>query len=469
MRKNPGKRGNARWNVPVEIYVPEFGESITEATVGRWLKGEGDQIKAGEPIVELETDKANFEVEAEQDGVLRSIAKGEGEDVEIGEVIGTIGEAEEAGVEEAQTEEEEAQEAEIEEVEGHEEKVAPAAQETEAERKAVSEEADGHREEGGVRASPTVRRLAEEYDINLAEVSGSGSGGRVTKEDVERLIREQDRSPAATEWQPDEGVPERDGRQEEEEPEIERREAEEEETPASAVQGRREERVPLSRWRRTVAQRLKEAQETAAMLTTFNEADMTAVMELRNRRKEDFQERHQIRLGFMSFFTKAAVGALKAFPKINAELQENELVYKYYYDIGVAVNTEQGLIVPVVRDADQKNFADIEREIADLAKRANEGTLGLDELQGGTFTITNGGIFGSLNSTPILNVPQVAILGMHKIQERPMIVNGEIKVRPMMYLALSYDHRIVDGADAVQFLVRIKELIEDPESLLLEG
>jgi 2-oxoglutarate dehydrogenase E2 component (dihydrolipoamide succinyltransferase) len=455
--------------VPVEIYVPEFGESITEATIGRWLKGEGDQIKAGEPIVELETDKANFEVEAEQDGVLQSIAKGEGEDVEIGEVIGTIGEAEEAGVEEAQTEEEEAQEAEIEEAEGHEEKVAPAAQETEAERKAVSEEADGHREEGGVRASPTVRRLAEEYDINLAEVSGSGSGGRVTKEDVERLIREQDRSPAATEWQPEEGVPERDGRQEEEEPEIERREAEEEETPASAVQGRREERVRLSRWRRTAAQRLKEAQETAAMLTTFNEADMTAVMELRNRRKEDFQERHQIRLGFMSFFTKVAVGALKAFPKINAELQENELVYKYYYDIGVAVNTEQGLIVPVVRDADQKNFADIEREIADLAKRANEGTLGLDELQGGTFTITNGGIFGSLNSTPILNVPQVAILGMHKIQERPMIVNGEILARPMMYLALSYDHRIVDGADAVSFLVRIKELIEDPETLLLEG
>ena len=455
--------------MPVEIYVPEFGESITEATVGRWLKGEGDQIKAGEPIVELETDKANFEVEAEQDGVLRSIAKGEGEDVEIGEVIGTIGEAEEAGVEEAQTEEEEAQEAEIEEVEGHEEKVAPAAQETEAERKAVSEEADGHREEGGVRASPTVRRLAEEYDINLAEVSGSGSGGRVTKEDVERLIREQDRSPAATEWQPEGGASERDGRQEEEEPEIERREAEEEEAPTSAAQGRREERVRLSRWRRTVAQRLKEAQETAAMLTTFNEADMTAVMELRNRRKEDFQERHQIRLGFMSFFTKAAVGALKAFPKINAELQENELLYKYYYDIGVAVNTEQGLIVPVVHDADQKNFADIEREIADLAKRANEGTLGLDELQGGTFTITNGGIFGSLNSTPILNVPQVAILGMHKIQERPMIVNGEILARPMMYLALSYDHRIVDGADAVSFLVRVKELIEDPETLLLEG
>ena len=466
--------------MPVEIYVPEFGESITEATVGKWLKGEGDEVKAGEPIVELETDKANFEVEAEQDGVLQNIAVGEGEDVEIGDVIGTIGEAEEAEAEEEEAEEEEtgqaeaedeAAEAEAEEEEGHEEKVAPAAQETEAEQQAVSEESDGHREEGGFRASPTVRRLAEEYDIDLAEASGSGSGGRITKDDVERLIREQDRSPAATEWQPEEG--ERDGRQEEEEPEIERPEAKseeaEEEAPAPAAQDRREERVRLSRWRQTIAQRLKEAQETAAMLTTFNEVDMTAMLELRERHKEGFEERNGIRLGFMSFFTKAAVGALKAFPKINAELQENELVYKYYYDIGVAVSTEQGLIVPVVRDADQKNFADIEREISDLAKRANEGSLGLDELQGGTFTITNGGIYGSLNSTPILNVPQVAILGMHKVQQRPMIVNGEILARPMMYLALSYDHRIVDGADAVQFLVRIKELMEDPETLLLEG
>ncbi len=463
--------------MPVEIYVPEFGESITEATVGKWLKEEGDQVKAGEPIVELETDKANFEVEAEQDGVLQNIAKGEGEDVEIGDVIGTIGEAEEAEAEEEEVEEDEAEEeaaeAEAEEEEGHEEKVAPEAQETEAEQEAVSEEADGHREEGGGRASPTVRRLAEEFDIDLAEVSGSGSGGRVTKEDVERLIREQDRSPAAAEWQPEEEAPERDGRQEEE-PEIERpeaegEEAEEEEAPAPAAQDRREERVRLSRWRQTIAQRLKEAQETTAMLTTFNEVDMTAMMELRNRHKESFEERNGIRLGFMSFFTKASVGALKAFPKINAELQGNELVYKYYYDIGVAVNTEQGLIVPVIRDADQKNFADIEREITDLAQRANEGNLGLDELQGGTFTITNGGIYGSLNSTPILNVPQVAILGMHKVQERPMVVDGEIQVRPMMYLALSYDHRIVDGADAVSFLVRIKELIEDPETLLLEG
>ena len=225
----------------------------------------------------------------------------------------------------------------------------------------------------------------------------------------------------------------------------------------------------MSRRRQTIAKRLVEAQQTAAMLTTFNEADMSSIMELRNRRKEEFQERHGVKLGFMSFFVKASIGALKAFPKINSELQGDELILKHYYDIGVAVNTEEGLVVPVVRDADKLGFADIERGIGELATKARERTLSLEDLQGGTFTITNGGIFGSLVSTPILNTPQVGILGMHKIQERPVVVDGEIQVRPMMYLALSYDHRIVDGADAVRFLVRIKELIEDPESLLLEG
>ena len=441
--------------MPVEIYVPELGESVTEATVGKWLKSEGDQVAAGEPLVELETDKINFEIEAEQDGVLESIAKDEGEDVNVGEVIGTIGEGDGTALE-PEAEEEEAEEPEAAKSEGHEPKVAPEAQETEAEQAAIEETADGHREDGGVRASPSVRRLAREYDINLAEVSGSGSGGRVTKEDVERLIREQYRAP---EQKPEEA--ERDGRGEEE-PATE-------EAPAPAAEDRREERVRMSRRRQTIAQRLVEAQQTAAMLTTFNEANMSAVMELRNRRKEEFQERHDVRLGFMSFFTKASVGALKAFPKVNSELQGNELVIKHYYDIGVAVNTEEGLVVPVVRDADKKSFADIEHDIVELGRKAREGKLSLEELQGGTFTITNGGIFGSLVSTPILNVPQVAILGMHKIQERPVAVDGEIQVRPMMYLALSYDHRIVDGADAVRFLVRIKELIEDPESLLLEG
>ena len=225
----------------------------------------------------------------------------------------------------------------------------------------------------------------------------------------------------------------------------------------------------MSRRRQTIAQRLVEAQQTAAMLTTFNEADMSAVMELRRRRKDEFQERHEVRLGFMSFFTKAAIGALKAFPKVNSALQGNELVLKHYYDIGVAINTEEGLVVPVVRDADRKSFAEIEHDIADLGKKAREGKLTLEDLSGGTFTITNGGIFGSLVSTPILNIPQVAIFGMHKIQDRPVAVDGKVEIHPMMYLALSYDHRIVDGADAVSFLVRIKELIEDPESLLLEG
>jgi 2-oxoglutarate dehydrogenase E2 component (dihydrolipoamide succinyltransferase) len=451
--------------VPVEILVPELGESVAEATVGRWLKSEGEQVKSGEPLVEIETDKINFEVEAEQDGVLENISKGEGEDVGVGEVIGTIAEGDGAAPQQPEAEEQEAETAEADQAEAHEEKVAPEAQETEAEQ-AAFEETDGSREDGEVRASPSVRRLAREYDISLAEVSGSGSGGRVTKEDVERLIREQYRGgdgqqTEAPERQPEE-QPERNG-QREERPAVQ-------EAPA-AEDGRAalEERVRMSRRRQTIAARLVEAQQTAAMLTTFNEADMSAVMELRNRRKEEFQERHGVRLGFMSFFTKAAIGALKAFPKVNAELQDNELVLKHYYDIGVAVNTEQGLVVPVVRDADKKGFADIERDIMELGQKARDGELSIEELQGGTFTITNGGIFGSLNSTPILNIPQVAILGMHKIQERPIVVDGEIQARPMMYLALSYDHRIVDGADAVQFLVRIKELIEDPESLLLEG
>jgi 2-oxoglutarate dehydrogenase E2 component (dihydrolipoamide succinyltransferase) len=433
--------------VAVEIHVPELGESVADATVGRWLKQEGETIKSGEPLVELETDKINFEVEAEQDGVLESIAKGEGETVNVGEVIGTIGE----GDGRPAAEEEEA------EAEAPEEGERAEAEQPEAEaEETAAEETDGHREmEDEVRASPSVRKLAREYDIDLAEVSGSGSGGRVTREDVERLIREQGRggAPAREAERP---APEEDGRREE--------------GPA-AEDGRSalEERVRVSRRRQTIARRLVEAQQTAAMLTTFNEADMSSVMELRNRRKEEFQERHGVKLGFMSFFTKASIGALKAFPKINAELRGDELILKHYYDIGVAVNTEEGLVVPVVRDADKKSFADIEREIGELAEKARERKLALEDLQGGTFTITNGGIFGSLVSTPILNAPQVAILGMHKIQERPVVVDGEIQARPMMYLALSYDHRIVDGADAVRFLVRIKELIENPTSLLLEG
>ncbi|HET7478437.1 MAG TPA: 2-oxoglutarate dehydrogenase complex dihydrolipoyllysine-residue succinyltransferase [Rubrobacteraceae bacterium] len=443
----------------VEIHVPELGESVADATVGKWLKSEGDAVKSGDPLVELETDKINFEVEAEQDGVLESIASKEGDTVNVGDVIGTIGEGEAAGdgqpedsgeeeegsEEQAQTEQPEA-EAETEEDEAPEEE-------------AGGEEANGHREmeDGAGRASPSVRKLAEEYGVQLAEVSGSGSGGRITRDDVERLIREKGQGGGQGGGAEKTEQPERDGKAEK---------------PAPASQNGRadlEERVRMSRRRLTIAQRLVESQQTAAMLTTFNEVDMSAVMELRKRRKESFQERTGARLGFMSFFAKAAIGALKAFPKVNAELQDNELVLKKYYDLGVAVSTDEGLVVPVLRDADRKSFAGIEQGIADLATKARDGKLGLEDLRGGTFTITNGGIFGSLLSTPILTMPQVAILGMHKIQERPMVVDGEITVRPMMYVALSYDHRVIDGAEAVGFLVRIKELIEDPESLLLEG
>jgi 2-oxoglutarate dehydrogenase E2 component (dihydrolipoamide succinyltransferase) len=423
--------------VAAEIHVPELGESVADATVGRWLKQEGEAVKSGEALVELETDKINFEVEAEQDGVLQSISKDEGETVNVGEVIGTIGEGDGAAP-----------------AEGQEEQPQAEAEEQEPE-DSGDETSDGHREfeDGAGRASPSVRKLAQEYEVDLAEVTGSGSGGRITRDDVERLIREQS-SPAAPEKTEE---PERDG---------EARPA-----PAVSEDGRAalEERVRVSRRRQTIARRLVESQQTAAMLTTFNEVDMSAVMELRKRRKESFQERTGARLGFMSFFTKAAIGALKAFPKVNAELQGSELLLKKYYDIGVAVSTDEGLVVPVIRDADHKNFAQIEQTIADLATKAREGKLTLEDLRGGTFTITNGGIFGSLVSTPILTMPQVAILGMHKIQERPVVVEGEVVVRPMMYVALSYDHRVIDGAEAVSFLVRIKELVEDPESLLLEG
>jgi 2-oxoglutarate dehydrogenase E2 component (dihydrolipoamide succinyltransferase) len=427
--------------VAVEIHVPELGESVADATVGRWLKQEGEAVKSGDPLVELETDKINFEVEAELDGVLQAIAKGEGETVGVGDVIGTIGEGD--GTEAPAGEEEAPQEEQAEAEQAGAEQPEPEAE----------EETDGHGEaENGVRASPSVRKLAQEYEIDLGEVSGSGSGGRVTREDVERLIREQSGAPTREAEQP---APEENGK----------REA----APAPAAEDGREERVRLSRRRLTIAQRLVESQQNSAMLTTFNEADMSAVMELRRRRKDAFQERTGARLGFMSFFTKAAVAALKAFPKVNAELQDNELVLKHYYDIGVAVSTDEGLVVPVLRDADRKTFAEIEQGIADLATKAREGKLTLEDLRGGTFTITNGGIFGSLVSTPILTLPQVAILGMHKIQDRPVAVDGQVEIRPMMYLALSYDHRVIDGAEAVSFLVRIKEMIEDPESLLLEG
>jgi len=419
-----------------EIKVPSLGESIVEATVARWLKRVGETVAAGEPVVELETDKVNLEVAADHAGVVTAILKEEGATVGIGDVLGAI----EAGA-------------------------APPAEAVAARPPVMAAVEPDLREaetSGGngaaVLATPTAQRVAAEYAVDLRGVAGTGPGGRITKEDVLRSVQAPAVAPAAPAAPVPAAVAPAPAPAPAARPVAP--------TPAS---GRHEERQRLSRRRLTIARRLVEAQQTAAMLTTFNEVDMSAVMELRKRRKEAFKERYGVNLGFMSFFTRAVVGALKAFPMVNAELQGDEVVVKYYYDIGVAVGVEEGLVVPVVRDADRKSFAQLEQEIADLARRAREGTLSVADLQGGTFTITNGGVYGSLLSTPILNAPQVGILGMHKVEERPVVVNGQIVIRPMMYLALSYDHRLIDGSTAVRFLVRVKELIEDPEALLLEG
>ncbi|MFN3336763.1 MAG: 2-oxoglutarate dehydrogenase complex dihydrolipoyllysine-residue succinyltransferase, partial [Thermomicrobium sp.] len=320
-----------------------------------------------------------------------------------------------------------------------------------------------------VRATPAVRRLAEEYGIDLAEVPPSGEGGRVTREDVLRYVAQRQAAPRAADGAAAPAAPTAPSVVPGTPPPAPPPAAPELPPLLIAPTGRREERIRMSQRRKTIARRLVEAQHTAAMLTTFNEIDMSAVIALRNRWRQQFRERYGVSLGFMSVFTMAVVGALKAFPLLNAEIQGDEIVVKYYYDIGIAVATDEGLVVPVVRDADRKSFAEIEREIEELARKARERRLTLEELSGGTFTITNGGVFGSLLSTPILNPPQVGILGMHKIEERPVVVNGEIVIRPMMYVALTYDHRIIDGREAVLFLVRVKELIEDPERLLLEG
>jgi 2-oxoglutarate dehydrogenase E2 component (dihydrolipoamide succinyltransferase) len=426
----------------IEIRVPELGESIVDAVIATWLKHEGDAINVGDALVELETDKVNVEVSAQQSGVLSKIMKKEGDEVAVGDVIGMIGEA---------ARQEQPQPATTVQVS------ATAAQPASATNTAETSVAS----DGQHLASPLARRIAAENNVDLVQVQGNSPHGRVTREDVMNYIEQSSRpSPAAPVSQsgniapavPAQAAP-----------------APSPKPPVQAETGRREERVRLSKRRQTIAQRLVEAQHNAAMLTTFNEIDMSAVMEVRSRRKDAFKERHNVSLGFMSFFTKAVVGALKAFPRLNAEIQGNDMILKHYYDIGIAVGAEEGLVVPVLRDADRKSFAEIEREIAELAKKARENTLKLEELQGGTFTITNGGVFGSLMSTPILNAPQVGILGMHKIEQRPVVVNGQIVIRPMMYVAVSYDHRIVDGREAVQFLVRVKELVEDPESLLLEG
>ena len=443
----------------VEIRVPSLGESVAEATVAKWFKQVGDTVTEDEPIVELETDKVTLEFNAPASGTLAEILVEEGGDVEVGALLGSIDETGAAAAT------------------GEPRKPAAAA----------ASHGDGS-------LSPAVRRLLDEHGLDAASITPSGPKGNITKGDVLAAIEAgagtpQARPEAEPASPPEAAEPEVEAEPEPEaappaaapveakrvepaQPEV--RPAPRRETaPSPPVQvrpaaGAREERVKMTRLRRRIAERLKEAQNTAAILTTYNEADMSAVMALRTRYRDPFQQKHGVRLGFMSFFVKASINALQAFPAVNAEIDGDEIIYHHRYDIGVAVSTPTGLVVPVVRDADQQGFADLEKTINALGARARDGQLAMEELMGGTFTISNGGVYGSLMSSPILNPPQVGILGMHKIQDRPVAVDGEIRIRPMMYLALSYDHRIVDGREAVSFLVRVKECIEDPERLLLD-
>jgi 2-oxoglutarate dehydrogenase E2 component (dihydrolipoamide succinyltransferase) len=415
----------------IEIKVPELAESITEGTIAQWLINIGDKVIKGDSVVELETDKVNIELNAEYSGVVTKVLKEPGDIVEVGDVIAII---EENTAAEATS-------------------AVPTTPEIPAEVETFNQQSSQTEPElpkaNSPIASPAARKLARELGIDLSQVSSRDPLGRIRPEDVKA-------------YTPTPGV--------KEEPKMEKP------SPKQAVKQMDDEfdkpveRVKMSRRRQTIAKRLVEVQHTAAMLTTFNEVDMSAVMDLRNQRKDAFFEKHGVRLGFMSFFTKAVVSALKQFPLLNAEIQGDELIIKKFYDIGIAVAAPEGLVVPVVRGANQKNFAEIEQDISNLGKKARENALTLNDLQGGTFTITNGGVFGSLMSTPILNSPQVGILGMHKIQIRPIAIDKErMENRPMMYIALSYDHRIVDGKEAVSFLVAVKELLEDPTSLLLEG
>ncbi len=407
-----------------QIVVPTLGESVSEATVAQWLKKEGDVVAVDEPIVELETDKVTLEVNAMEAGVLSSIVVPEGENVEVGAVLGEISSEGASAVKDTK----------------------PA---TKAEaKKEAAPAADKQQSDVGQKLSPAVLKLVNDNNLEADKISASGKDGRLTKEDV--LIH----MDSASQKAPSEAA-----------------------KPASAPTPtpsaprettQREERVRMSRLRQSVAKHLKHAQEEAAILTTFNEVDMGAIMALRKEYQERFVKKYDIKLGFMSFFVKAAVQALKEFPSVNAEIDGTDIIYKNYYDIGIAVSTPQGLVVPVVRDCDQKSMADIEKGIMDVGTRARDGKIAMSEMQGGTFTVTNGGVFGSLMSTPILNAPQSAILGMHKIQQRAMVMpDGSIEARPMMYLAMSYDHRIIDGKESVSFLVRIKEALEDPQRLLL--
>jgi 2-oxoglutarate dehydrogenase E2 component (dihydrolipoamide succinyltransferase) len=411
-----------------EIRVPTLGESVTEATIGKWFKHPGDAVAVDEPLVELETDKVTIEVPSPAAGVLAEVAAKDGETVAVGALLGQIrdGAGAAAPAKAAPKPEKSSP-------------IAPAAAPP-----PPAPPPPAQTLPSGMPVPPSVRKLASETGLDVSTVPGSGKDGRVTKSDMMAAIERAAASP------------------------LPAAAAVQARAPAPADDAAREERVRMTRLRQTIARRLKEAQNTAAMLTTFNEVDMSAVIHTRNQYKDMFEKKYGVKLGFMSFFVRACVQALKEIPSVNAEIDGTDIVYKNYYHIGVAVGIDKGLVVPVVRDCDTKSFAQIEKEIADFGRRAREGLLKIEEMQGGTFTISNGGVYGSLMSTPILNAPQSGILGMHKIQERPVVVAGKIEVRPMMYLALSYDHRIVDGREAVTFLVRVKECLEDPARLVLE-
>jgi 2-oxoglutarate dehydrogenase E2 component (dihydrolipoamide succinyltransferase) len=419
----------------IEIKVPALPESVTDATLVAWHKQAGEHVSRDENLVDLETDKVVLEVPAPADGVLEEIKVEDGATVTAGDVLAVLAEGEGAGAA-AEEPAEEGDEAE------------PAAAPAKAKDGTQAEKApaDAGRAEKAAKTSPAVRRLLEEHDLDASMVAGSGKDGRITKADVMAFLKADESSEVTT---------------------VDRASATGDED-AEVGPERTEQRVPMTRLRARIAERMVDAQHSAAMLTTFNEVDLTEVMALRSRFKESFEKKHGVRLGFMSFFAKAAVEGLKRFPVVNASVEDNDIVYHNYYDIGIAVSTERGLMVPVLRDVDQMSFARFEAELGAMAAKAQEGTIGMDDLTGGTFTITNGGIFGSMMSTPILNPPQSAILGMHNIQQRPMVIDGEIKIRPMMYLAVTYDHRIIDGREAVQFLVTIKEQLEDPGRLLLQ-
>lgn len=431
----------------VEIRVPSLGESVTEATVAKWFKQIGEAVTADEPLVELETDKVTLEYNAPASGMLSEIIVEQGGEVEVGALLGAIDESAVGTKSKA---------------------VEASAAKTPAEA-STDKAADGEQPLAVASAmSPAVRKLIEESDVDVAKISPSGPKGNITKGDVLAAIdASKDASPATTEAKPapSESPAPPPAAQADAQPAASPKGSE----PTQATRpSRGEERVKMTRLRKRIAERLKEAQNTAAILTTYNEADMSGVIALRKRYRDSFEKKHGVKLGFMSFFVKATIGALREIPALNAEIDGDEVVYKHNYDIGVAVGTPGGLVVPIVRGADHLSFAGCEKTINELGLKARDGKLAMDDLVGGTFTISNGGVYGSLMSSPILNPPQVGILGMHKIQERPVAVDGQIAIRPMMYLALSYDHRIVDGREAVTFLVRVKEFIEDPERLLLD-